>query len=259
MDLNTVDVYAGIVSAIAGVATFALAVLEIRERRRRRVRDAAREHLAATSGTRATTRTDVDRPYHPVDPTWVTARDSWRRHDGNRWYARLAIVAVVVLIGGLGAWAWPEPWQWLGSKWAQRHDGGQLVIRNGYSGLCLDNFAFRSDEGDDVVQWTCNRKPNQMWRWRGEGSLQSVSSELCLDAFDFGATNGTRVVQVRCNDQKNQQWVESKDARGNPTLRGVHSGLCLDDFGHETKDGANVVMWECNNRPNQVWYVLPAD
>jgi hypothetical protein len=132
-----------------------------------------------------------------------------------------------------------------------------FTLRNGFSGKCLDDFAFSKDEAVKMTQYTCNGKANQQWYWTSDRSIRNAYSGKCLDAYAFGTVDGTDVVQYTCNGRANQHWSFTPDANGNPTLRNDYSGKCLDDLAHGMEDGHYVVIWQCNDLDNQTWLNTP--
>jgi hypothetical protein len=169
--------------------------------------------------------------------------------------AIVALATVVTAVAAVGQWLLPNI--------AIRGESPNLgtdrafTLRNGFSGKCLDDFAFSTDDASKMAQYTCNGKTNQQWYWTSDRSIRNGHSGKCLDAYAFGTANGTAVVQYTCNGLANQHWSVVLDANGNPTLRSDYSGKCLDDFAHSQEDGQFQVIWQCTDLDNQIWLFTP--
>lgn len=132
-------------------------------------------------------------------------------------------------------------------------------IRNQHSGLCLDDWQFRTAPGAEVRQFTCNDSAAQGWyldHLEGDWyQLVNQHSGLCLDNYRFGTAPGAEVRQWTCNGNPVQQWRVSDAGNGAVTLTNRVSGLCLDDRDWVTTPGAAVQQWTCNGLPVQRWTI----
>ncbi|WP_198586746.1 RICIN domain-containing protein, partial [Glycomyces xiaoerkulensis] len=61
---------------------------------------------------------------------------------------------------------------------------GYHAIRNAYSGLCLDDYEWGTEDGAEVRQWTCNGNEVQQWEivdaGGGYSNIVNRYSGLCL-------------------------------------------------------------------------------
>ena len=93
------------------------------------------------------------------------------------------------------------------------------VVKNAYSGLCIDDWGNSSANNTNALQWYCS--------W----------SDFA-ETMDFQRNSWT--------------WVESI---ANSTLWPQQaSGLCLDDLYGNPNKGARVDFWSCNGTVSQQWY-----
>lgn len=126
-----------------------------------------------------------------------------------------------------------------------------------HSGKCLDVYGFSTDNGGDVVQWSCHGDSNQQWELidLGDGYFEIVSqhSGLCLDVEGISTDDGANVFQWECLGGENQQW-ELRDA-GDSLYEVVarHSDKCLDVAGISADDGANLQQYSCWGGENQLF------
>ncbi|MET9319426.1 family 43 glycosylhydrolase [Streptomyces sp. NPDC003038] len=134
-----------------------------------------------------------------------------------------------------------------------------VALRNRHSGLCLDDYEWRTAPGAEVRQWTCGDAPVQDWYLTPSGDgyyqISNGHSGLCLDNRDWATAPGSRVQQWTCNGAAVQQWRLDRAGDGYSTLVNRHSGLCLDDYEWRTAPGAEVRQWTCSGNNAQQWAV----
>jgi hypothetical protein len=73
------------------------------------------------------------------------------------------------------------------------------------SGKCLDVNNASKDNGAQILQWTCHKRPNQQWKVARQGSafaLVSVNSGKCAAIEGDGGTK-----QRDCRDDTSQRWT----------------------------------------------------
>ncbi len=80
---------------------------------------------------------------------------------------------------------------------------GQLQI----AGKCLGAAGNGTTNGTQVITYTCNGTPSQVWNFNGDGTVTNALSGLCLDVTGNGAANGTAVELWSCNGGSNQKWT----------------------------------------------------
>jgi hypothetical protein len=93
------------------------------------------------------------------------------------------------------------------------------LVRNRYSGKCLDVAGISKDDGAAVQLWDCWSGPNQQWAIEDAGfffdgeyfTVQLVSrhSGRCLDVWGSSTESGGNVVQRGCTGEWNQLWSDN--------------------------------------------------
>ena len=116
----------------------------------------------------------------------------------------------------------------------------------GYQGLCLDDRAASTANGNPIQVYTCNGTNAQQWTAGSGNTLQVLG--MCLDVAGAGTANGTKVDLYTCNGTVAQVWQhQSNGEYVNP-----NSGKCLDDTGFGGS-GTQVQIWACADSSNQQW------
>jgi hypothetical protein len=130
-------------------------------------------------------------------------------------------------------------------------------IRNQHSSACLDDYAFNTQPGAEVRQWTCTEGSNQLWEVRdlgtGYAEIKNRYSNLCLDNYNFGSTSGSEVRQWTCVGNTAQQWRITDVGGGYSEIANRHSNLCLDNKDFAQADGAAIQQWTCTGSTAQRW------
>ena len=122
--------------------------------------------------------------------------------------------------------------------------GGALTNANG---LCLDNNAQSTANGNKVQIWGCNGSVAQQWTFVQSGTTLRVQGK-CLDIASGGTANGTKVQLWDCNSTGAQVWIPQNGGYYNPA-----SNKCLDDPAGSTTAGTQVQIWDCNGSGAQKW------
>lgn len=134
--------------------------------------------------------------------------------------------------------------------------GSNQEIRNQQNTLCLDDFAFDTQPGAEVRQWTCIEGQNQLWAiadlGNGYAQIKNNHSNLCLDNFNFATASGSQVRQWTCNGLDVQQWQLSDVGGGWTEIRNKHNNLCLESVASPL-DGGQVAQVTCNGSSVQRW------
>src|SRR6478609_4211934 len=100
------------------------------------------------------------------------------------------------------------------------------------NGLCLDNSAQSTANGNKIQIWACNSSVAQRWTFVQAGTTLRVQGK-CLDVAGGGTANGTKVQLWDCNGTGAQVWIpQSNGSYLNPA-----SGRCLDDPAASTTQG----------------------
>ena len=116
------------------------------------------------------------------------------------------------------------------------------------NGLCLDNDAAGTANGNKVQIWGCNGTVAQQWSFVQAGTTLRVQGK-CLDVSGGGTANGTKVQLWDCNNTGAQVWIpQSNGSYWNP-----QSNRCLDDPNASTAAGTQVQIWDCNGSSAQRW------
>ena len=130
--------------------------------------------------------------------------------------------------------------------------GSILSVR---SGKALDVAAGSNYGGADVIQFTFQGAPNQLWdvidAGRGRVVLVSQDSNKVLAIPGGSETEGAPVQQFRYNGNENQTWRIERLGGGAYQIVNVASGLCLDVEGGVRADGARVIRVHCQGDANQ--------
>jgi O-glycosyl hydrolase len=122
---------------------------------------------------------------------------------------------------------------------------------SGLSGLCLDDNADSTTDGNKVDVYGCNDTAAQQWSLASDNVMNNGK---CLDVVGpYATADGTLVDLWTCNDGANQVW----ELLGNGELLNPQSGKCLDDPAASTTPGTQLEIWDCNNGANQHW-TLPS-
>ncbi|KAK3813055.1 MAG: glycoside hydrolase superfamily [Benniella sp.] len=132
------------------------------------------------------------------------------------------------------------------------------VVKNGASGMCMDNSKSAVTPNNPVLLWTCNSTANQIWKFKnGSISLafdpEHKSDTFCLDTEAIAGQNYQNVVLNPCKEgTTTQQWTVT--STGN--VKNNASGNCLDISGSTYKEGTRLLAFPCGNggtQANQVW------
>ncbi|MFD9001445.1 ricin-type beta-trefoil lectin domain protein [Streptomyces sp. NPDC059582] len=118
----------------------------------------------------------------------------------------------------------------------------------GPGGLCLDDRAASTANGNPVQVYTCNGSSAQQWTVNKANNTLQVLGK-CLDIKAAGTANGTKVQIYDCNGTGAQVWVPQT----NGSLLNPQSGKCLDDTDHSTTPGTQAQIWSCTGSANQKW------
>ncbi|WP_421735059.1 beta-1,3-glucanase family protein [Cellulomonas sp.] len=116
------------------------------------------------------------------------------------------------------------------------------------NGLCLDNNAQSTANGNKIQIWGCNGTVAQKWTFVQAGTTLRVQGK-CLDVAAAGTANGTKVQLWDCNGTGAQVWIpQASGAYLNPA-----SNRCLDIPNSSTAAGTQVQIWDCNGTGAQKW------
>jgi len=116
------------------------------------------------------------------------------------------------------------------------------------NGMCLDNDAQSTANGNKIQIWACNGTVAQRWTATQPGNTLKVQGK-CLDITGGGTGNGTKVQLYDCNGTGAQVWVP----QANGSYLNPQSGRCLDNPSASTTAGTQVQIWDCNGTGAQRW------
>jgi ricin-type beta-trefoil lectin protein len=122
------------------------------------------------------------------------------------------------------------------------------------NGKCLQPVNGSPNQGDAIVQQSCNGSVAQQWTVTPVSStklhLVNRSSHLCLDARG-GATNGTPIQQWPCNKITNENW--SFGITNKLLSSGVSNTFshCVATPGNQ--DGLAMELRFCDGNVAQLW------
>lgn len=133
--------------------------------------------------------------------------------------------------------------------------GTNQEIRNQQNTLCIDDYAFNTQPGAEVRQWTCLEGQNQLWAvtdlGNGYAEIKNKYSNLCLDNFNFATASGSEVRQWSCWGGDVQQW-QLTDVGGWTEIRNKYNNLCLQSVASPV-DGGLLSQVTCNGSGVQRW------
>jgi glucosylceramidase len=75
------------------------------------------------------------------------------------------------------------------------------------AGKCLGAAGNGTTNGTQVITYTCNSTPSQVWNLNSDGTVTNGLSGLCLDVNGKGTADGTVVQLWSCNGGSNQKWT----------------------------------------------------
>ena len=135
---------------------------------------------------------------------------------------------------------------------------GEHTLTNAASNLVLDNPAFSTNSGQQIIQWSSNGGANQAWRfsWQGNGyyTIQNVWSGLYLtNASPAGSTNGL-LQQYPAQGGDSQLWSITA-TEGFYVITSKVGGLAIDDPASSPNSGTGLILWPANNGVNQSWSI----
>ncbi len=126
------------------------------------------------------------------------------------------------------------------------------------NGKCLQPVNGSPNQGDAIVQQSCNGSVAQQWTVTSVSStkvhLVNRSSHLCLNARG-GATNGTPIQQWTCNRITNENWKFG-------IINNLLSSGISNTFSHcvatpGNQDGLAMELRFCNGNSAQLWNRAP--
>ncbi|WP_235995067.1 family 20 glycosylhydrolase [Nonomuraea montanisoli] len=115
------------------------------------------------------------------------------------------------------------------------------------SAKCVDVPAFNSQDGTDLILYTCNGGANQSWTYDpANGEIRSLGK--CMDVEYANPGDGTAVQLYTCNGTTAQKWTYDSATRNLTAL-----GKCLTADGAGTTNFTELVISTCHGAPDQQW------
>ncbi|MEU6788713.1 family 20 glycosylhydrolase [Nonomuraea angiospora] len=115
------------------------------------------------------------------------------------------------------------------------------------SAKCVDVPASNSQDGTDLILYTCNGGANQSWTYNlTNGEIRSLGK--CMDVENANPASGTAVQLYTCNGTVAQKWTYDSTTKKLTAL-----GKCLDASSAGTTDFTKLVIYICHGAPNQQW------
>jgi len=74
-------------------------------------------------------------------------------------------------------------------------------------GKCLGAAGNGTANGTQVITYTCNGTPSQVWNFGSDGSITNGLSGLCLDVGNHATADGSPVLLWQCSGGANQKWA----------------------------------------------------
>jgi hypothetical protein len=132
---------------------------------------------------------------------------------------------------------------------------GTYTVTNAASHLVLDNPAFSSSGGTQMIQWPANGGSNQQWQFSSKGNgyytIQNAASGMYLTSTTW---NGGGVLQQSGSGSDLQLW-SVKPAGSGYIIQNKASGMVIDDPGFSLLRGIGLVIWGNNGGSNQIWSI----
>jgi ricin-type beta-trefoil lectin protein/concanavalin A-like lectin/glucanase superfamily protein/fibronectin type III domain protein len=123
-------------------------------------------------------------------------------------------------------------------------------VTSGIRGMCVDDTASSTADGNKIQLYGCNGDDAQTWTMQADGTVRAFGH--CLDNTNGSSSNGNLIQLSTCiPGDTDQQWKPgSSDSLVNPA-----TGKCLDDPGSSTTNGTQLDLYTCNGGQNQEWRV----
>lgn len=139
-----------------------------------------------------------------------------------------------------------------------------------HSGLCLEVPGASTAANVQLVQNTCNGRPEQSFRFQVVDAvaqvfaIQAIHSSQCVAAATSGASDGLAATQQACSISLPMQQfrLERMDATGHRfRLRNISASRCIDVANSDTRVNRPIHLWTCQaltGGRNQNWTLAGA-
>ncbi len=114
----------------------------------------------------------------------------------------------------------------------------------GVAGLCVDDSAGLTDNGNPIMADKCDGTAGQVWTVEADGTLQVIGKCMQITA----QTPGSQVELWDCDGSASEVWRTGSHG----SLVNVATGLCLDNPQWKTS-GVRLDIADCSRAPSQRW------
>jgi Ricin-type beta-trefoil lectin domain-like len=135
---------------------------------------------------------------------------------------------------------------------------GDYVITNEYSGLVLDDPAFSTASGKQIVEYDANGGSNQKWHFtpqaNGYYKISNDYSGLYLADPGDSSQPGIALEQIAASNDDTQLWLLVPSG-SNYVVKNKATGLVIDDPSYRTTAGTGINLYTQNGGTNQGWSI----
>lgn len=118
-------------------------------------------------------------------------------------------------------------------------------------GKCLDLEGRKTNNGNEIHQWSCHGADSQLWWQDNQGRIHNkMAPQKCVDASGAGTSEGTRIVLWDCHDGANQKWL--RGALNSFRISNA-PGMALDIKDPFWGDGQPAHLWTFHGGKSQRW------
>lgn len=137
---------------------------------------------------------------------------------------------------------------------------GLYTATNQMSTQVLDDPAFSTKPGTQIIQWPLNGGPNQHWHFTADGkgyyTIYNQASGLYLADPNASTTPGVALEELPADGTDSQLWSLTISGSGY-VVHNKATGLVIDDKGTSLNKGTGMILWPQNGGANQAWIILP--
>ena len=115
----------------------------------------------------------------------------------------------------------------------------------GLNGMCVDDRSSRTDNGNPIQMWGCNRGGAQLWTLHSDSTLVVLGK--CMTISNNATADGTPIGINDCRGAASQIW----QPHANGALLNQASGKCLK--APDAEGGTQLTLDTCTGEANQAW------
>ncbi len=135
---------------------------------------------------------------------------------------------------------------------------GDYTLTNQSSSLVLDDPAFSTTSGQQVIEWGVNGGNNQKWHFalqqNGYYTIQNLSSGLFLTDPGGASALGTPLQQQTATNDATQLWVLTP-VGSSYLIQNKAGNLVMDDPASSNIQGTGIILWTAHGGSNQRWSI----